>query len=284
MPIYTKEEQFKLIQEDWRSLENIENQYEEVCLESVKQDGLTLEYVKEQTPKICLEAVKENGYALKYVKEQIEEICLEAVKRSGRALQYIKEQTPEICLEAVKGNGYALEYVKEQTEEMCLEAVKQNGYLIEYVKEQTFEICLEIVKQDGANIKKIKNKTPRLCFYAFLNDYDLLKLKYIQKGIDKFINSNQSLENNIFSLKRFTIKKENLFYIDKQSLIYLKDYLLKQNSNKYILNDSIDIKILKEIAISNNELIIVDTGNIENIHRKLANRIVKEEDLEKESF
>ena len=39
MPIYTKEEQFKLIQESWRNLESIENQYYEVCLEAVKQNG-----------------------------------------------------------------------------------------------------------------------------------------------------------------------------------------------------------------------------------------------------
>ena len=129
----------------------------------------------------------------------------------------------------------------------------------------------------------IKNKTPKLCFYAFLNDYDLLNLKYIQQEIDKFINSNQSLENNIFSLKRFETKNINFYPINIKSLIYLKGYLLVQN-NKYILDDSIDVEILKEIALSNNELVIVDIGNIENIHRKLANRIIKEEGLEKELF
>ena len=217
MPMYTKEEQFKLIEEDWENLKLIENQYEEVCLEAVKQ------------------------------------------------------------------HGGALVYVKKQTSEICLEAVKQNRYLLEYVKEQTEEICLEVIKQDVANIKKIKNKTPKLCFYAFLNNYDLLKLKYIQKGIDIFIN-NQSLENNIFSLKIFAKENIDFYPIDIQSLIYLKGYLLKQNNNKYVLGDNIGTEILKEIAITNNELIVVDTGNIKNIHKKLANRIIKEEDFKKEAF
>ena len=216
MPIYTKEEQFKLIEKDWESLIKIDNQYEEVCLEAVKINAYALEYVKEQTPKICLEAVKKDGWVLRYV--------------------------------------------KEQTEEMCLEAIKQ----------------------EGANIQYVKNKTPKLCFYAFLNDYDLLNLKYMKQGIYEFID-NQTLENKIFSSKRFEVKNENFYYVDEQSLIYLKDYLLTQINNKYILDDNIDVEILKDIALSNNELIIVDTGNIKNIHKKLANRIVKE-DLEKESF
>ena len=64
----------------------------------------------------------------------------------------------------------------------------------------------------------------------------------------------------------------------------MKDYLLTQINNKYILDDNIDVEILKDIALSNNELIIVDTGNIKNIHKKLANRIIKEEDFKKEAF
>ena len=44
------------------------------------------------------------------------------------------------------------------------------------------------------------------------------------------------------------------------------------------------INLLKEIALSNNELILVDTGNIKDIHRMFANKIVKYENLKNESF
>ena len=37
MGVYIKEEQLKLIKEDWRNLEKIDNQYDDVCLEAVKQ-------------------------------------------------------------------------------------------------------------------------------------------------------------------------------------------------------------------------------------------------------
>ena len=86
---------------------------------------------------------------------------------------------------------------------------------------------------------------------------------------------------------------KNYCYIDIKSLIYLKDFLLKKNNyNKYISYIHLDntsynilnMDTLKEIALSNNELILIDNGNIKDIHRILANKIIKGEDLEKESF
>ena len=192
---------------------------------------------------------------------------------------YIKEEQ----LKLIKEDWRNLEKIDNQYDDVCLEAVKQSEWALKYVKEQTEEMCLEAIKQEGANIQYVKNKTPELCFYAFLNDYSLLEFKYIKKGIDEFIN-NQSLKNSIFSLKEFENTNKSFYKLDIESFIYLKDYLLKQNNNKYILDDSIDVEILKDIALSNNELIIVDTESIINVHKKLANRIVKEEDLKKESF
>ena len=44
------------------------------------------------------------------------------------------------------------------------------------------------------------------------------------------------------------------------------------------------LEILKELSLSNNEVILVDTGKTKEIHKLLANRIIKKEDFEKESF
>ena len=254
MGIYTKEEQFKLIREHPLNLEQIDNQFEDVCLE----------------------AVKEVGYALQFVKVQTEEICLEAVKQYGTLLEYVKEQTPEICLEAVKQDGYALQYVKEQTENICLEAVKYDGKLIKYVN----------------------NKTPKICLYAFLNDFKLLDNEYIQESIDKIIKNKNNLNKIIFKREiydyedefgydyyqdkvkdLFNKEKYDFINIDLNSLNYLKEYLLNKNSkNHFILEDNVDyvdINLLKDIALSNNELIIINTGKIKDFHKVLANKIIK---------
>ena len=77
MGIYTKEEQFELIEKDWRNLKDIENQYADVCIKAVKQNRFALKYVKDQTEDICLEAVKQNGLVLEYIDReyQTKEIC-----------------------------------------------------------------------------------------------------------------------------------------------------------------------------------------------------------------
>src|SRR5258706_16338548 len=61
---------------DWKNIQYVAPQTEQICFVAIKKCGLALEYVKEQTEKICLEAVKNNGYVLRYVEEQTEKICL----------------------------------------------------------------------------------------------------------------------------------------------------------------------------------------------------------------
>ena len=69
-----------------------------ICYNKKKiTDWRELQYIENQTEEMCLEAVKQNGYALEYVENQTEEICFEAVKQNGRALQFVKNQTENIC-------------------------------------------------------------------------------------------------------------------------------------------------------------------------------------------
>jgi hypothetical protein len=132
---------------------------------------ISLEFVQEQTPELCLEDIRINPFAIEYIKEQTPEICLEAVKQNGETLQYVKEQTPEICLAAVKDFGYALQYVKEQTPEICLEAVKQYEESIKYIKEQTPELCLIAYDQNPyIAIKYIKPEILQQIYHIILND------------------------------------------------------------------------------------------------------------------
>lgn len=156
---YTLEEQHEMIEEDWKNLKFILNQYEEVCIEAVKDNGLALLYVNNQPPEICLEAIKENGESLQYVSNQTPEICLEAVKEDGRALEYVKEQTIEICVEAVKEDGRALKFVKYQSPKLCELAITRNIFNsgINYVKHPTFDNYITSAKYDVMSIYEFKN-------------------------------------------------------------------------------------------------------------------------------
>ena len=58
--------------------------------------------------------------------------------------------------------------------------------------------------------------------------------------------------------------------------------MFEENSdNVYIMCDTTNIEMLKEIALSNNELVVVDTGNMKDIHRVLANKIITKQELQK---
>jgi hypothetical protein len=49
---------------------------------------------------------------------------------------------------------------------------------------------------------------------------------------------------------------------------------MRGSNNYFILDDTIDLELLKLISKSNNELIIVDTGNTTDSHKRIANKIV----------
>lgn len=67
----------------------VENQTEDICVQTVKQNGLLLPFVITQTPRICLEAVMQNGLALKFVENQSVEICSAAILQNKLAYNYI---------------------------------------------------------------------------------------------------------------------------------------------------------------------------------------------------
>ena len=59
------------MKDDAYTLELVQNQTQEICLEAVRKDGDVLEFVKKQTPAICLAAAKQNWKAFRFVKQEI---------------------------------------------------------------------------------------------------------------------------------------------------------------------------------------------------------------------
>lgn len=266
-------------------------------MEAIKQNQCAMEYIPNDmiNEEFCLMAIKENLYTLEYMPEEYKTlgICMRAVKKSALLLEHVPEayKTREICLHAVRKNGLAIQYIskEKQTEEICLAAIKNNVSSAFYISEENYteKVSLVTVKKSGYCINFIKNKEPILCLYAFLNDFDLIDTKDIKNGINKFIKDGNKLNNMVFFNTMFYIDeikelfdedKYDFINLDLRSLNYLKDYLTKENSNNhFILQNHIDLEILKDVALSNNELIIKKTekGNINDIHKKIAN-IIKE--------
>lgn len=270
MKILSLEQQKKLIKENVKNIKEIENLYEEVCLDVVKVSGYNISLIpsNKQTMNVCLQAVRKNGSSIQCLPEE--------------------KQTEEICLTAVKQNGWAIQWISEekQTEEICIEAVKKHGRAIECISEekQTLNVCLEAVKQNGNAIQYVKNRTPQVCFYAFLNKFSLINKKYIKDGINDFIEQEMKLRDIVFCQnktknkkkinKKFGVDKE-IVDVDIESLKYLINYLIAKNEkNHFVLEGDVDMDILLKISISDNELILVDRDNLSNIQKKISNCII----------
>lgn len=276
------------------------NLTEKICLTAVKEYGIVIENIpiEHRTLKVCLEAAKNNFHAMLYIPKQYltKKVYLDIIKNNPYTIKYIDKdkQTEELCLEAVKESPDSFKYIHKdnRTYNVCLEAVKRYGEAFIYVPKEhrTEELCLKAVRDEGKLINYIKNKSEKVCLYAFLNDYDLIDREYIKDKINDFIQKENKLENIVFftnecvdSIRKsmYLLEKFNDYNkyeqirLDRRSLDYLRNYLIdKNNNNHYILEDTIDIELFKKIAISNNELIITNTGNVNEIHKKIADMII----------
>ena len=151
------------------TLQNIDNQTPEICLEAVKKNEYELLFVKEQTPEICLAAVKQNPSVIRYVKteNQIEEICLEVVKKYGSLLEYIatENRTDEICLTAIQNStGWVIEHITNQKPEYCLAALKINDNIFFAIKKEfhTDEIIHYAISKYPSHIGRVDNPSEEL--------------------------------------------------------------------------------------------------------------------------
>lgn len=226
----------------------------------------------------------------------------ELIEQSPYALMEIENQYEEVCLKAVKKHGGALQYVKNPTENICIEAIKSHSCAFKYVKNPTEKICAEAIKTDSSLINSIKLKTPEICFYLYLDNYNLHhKNKNIQKGVEEFIDTNK-LENIIFCIQsesypmyiyKDLLPRENkdkytILNLNIEAFNNLEKFLIANNTNNnFIVDSKVDTDILKKIALSNNNLIIIKDNKFDNeysLYTKLASEIISIDELKKIKF
>ena len=75
------------VRENWRDLEHVVNQTEEICLAAVTYCGWALMYVRNQTDAICIAAIRQDPEAFEHVRVQTEAICLFVVSQAENAVE-----------------------------------------------------------------------------------------------------------------------------------------------------------------------------------------------------
>ena len=112
----------KMVQKNWRYLQDVEVQTLAICMVAVKKNGLALGFVQKEfwTPEICMAAVRSNGEALGFMSERTLELCMVAIHQNRNAIRYIidsgiRKQVEEIlhqeALDLEKVNRDVLYYM-----------------------------------------------------------------------------------------------------------------------------------------------------------------------------
>jgi hypothetical protein len=177
--------------------QDVEYDYEELCMIAIDNQPLALKFIEEQTYEICMKAVKKNGNAILYAKYQYEDLCYEAINSNANAFQYIINKNYDISMKSVEKCGSNIKYIDDEiiTTDMCMMAIKNEYKCLRCIKEeyQTYDICLEAVKQHGGMLKYVKNKTYNICLEAvknYGNAYEYVNDEYLtDELIDIAINN-----------------------------------------------------------------------------------------------
>ena len=160
---YSEQEALKLVKEDGRNIQYIENPSVAVQLAALKQDHFAFRYIKNPSEAVQLFAVKMDvpyyNDNLQFIKNPSEEVQLAAVKnkKGGGNLEYIKNPSEEMQWAAIKNGGCYIEYIKNPSEEIQLAAVKNSYSAIKYIKNPSEEVQLAAVKHDKNAFHYIKD-------------------------------------------------------------------------------------------------------------------------------
>lgn len=154
------------VRQNWKLLEFIHNQCNNVIYEAIKQSPEALSLVRNQTEEICEYACRMHRDALRYVRFQTESLILLSVKNNGLALAHAKFQTPDICLAAVSNDGMALSWVNKQTPEIVDAALHNCVEVFQFIKQQTNDLCLYAVSRDGCLLEHVHNQTKEIVLAA----------------------------------------------------------------------------------------------------------------------
>ena len=112
--------------------------------------------------------------------------------------------------------------------------------------------------------------------------YNIIDTEGINKSINNVLSNgiNFNTYTSPKGLKELRMQISNFLYNIWNYNVNYKDMLITTGSQQSI--NLIAYSLLNQGGV--NELVIIDTGKIKDIHKMLANKIITEENLENESF
>ena len=126
----------------------------EYYLRMVRRNPPSLQFIDDQDEDICLEAVKVNGEAIRFVKEPTEKVVKAAIENSIAALDYKNENWDDAWIvpslqAAMNKDGLRLKDVPQhlRDRDVCIAAVKNNGLAWAFVPKELQATCYSFAAQ-----------------------------------------------------------------------------------------------------------------------------------------
>jgi hypothetical protein len=171
---------------NWKNLEMIENQSDDLCWFAIKICKEAIRYCKIQTDSMVKYVVC-FGELLQYVKPENKtlSICFKAIKLCNEAMQFVPEKYIKIC------EAYRCGLLKTEDVQFEIEKLLPNEpSALKYFMNQTYEICKSCVFNDPLCILFVQN--PR----HFTRQLICLALCRVPTLIDWLIRHGYAEENN----------------------------------------------------------------------------------------
>lgn len=176
--------------DNWRNLEFVLDQTQEICLLAMSKDVFAFKYVKDKNIEITKSALNVSGLMLKYVENQTDEIIefnltVKRGKKSRNFFELIKGDKSKWVDLSLKHNPLSIKYIPEEflTRERILKTMSADIRSFRHLPKnlQFPEIC-EMALVDSANFPHVVNKTKRIIYQALsINPKSIKDIKMVER-------------------------------------------------------------------------------------------------------
>lgn len=211
MANYTKKEQFDLIRSGkfgYEKLKEIDNQYEDVCMEALKISANAIEYINNPTEEMKIIAVKNWGHTIRHINNPTEEMKLLAIKNNGWAIRYIEGVNYEGCFNSI---AYMLENLDKVIIDYENSKIKNVIFLVAGMELEDYFPEYDI-EYNGLKIDGYNENGNNEIFKLPISIFNKLKKYLINCNSDNCFIFDNSVDIETF--KEFAVTDNTLIYLD----------------------------------------------------------------------
>lgn len=265
------------------SLEYIEDQTEELCLEAVRINPFELQYAKYKTPAVYEMAIKKDPDTIRFVDNPSEELCWTALKKSRSSINSIKNPTDEMIEYALKERPHFIkkfnvrpeilieylhhlsdkqllslkQYLTDLPEDKLYKLVKSTPKLIKVLEDPAYDLVMCALNEDPHVIEHIPNPSDEMIDCVIGKTPHILLLDVVRNRSDYEFICWVTLAKYPHAIEVVEQPTEEMIdkYVDRYFCL-LQDHYTEERAWKALRRDSYALNSIKEPTIEMFEYVL----------------------------